>query len=80
MGTYDKLDQSTGEALLVVGCRDERPMVGSGSVVSTCPVGCATSVPTESPLQYEFGTCSVNHCNITASSVMFFSPTELAAP
>ena len=30
-----------------VGCRDDRPIVDSGSVVSTCPVDYATSVPTE---------------------------------
>ena len=33
--------------LFAVGCRDERPIVDSGSVVSTCPVNYATSVPTE---------------------------------
>ena len=43
----EKLDQSTGEVLLAVGCRDDRPIVDSGSVVSTCPVDYATSVPTE---------------------------------
>ena len=31
--------------LLAVGCRDNRPLVDSGSVVSTCPVDYATSVP-----------------------------------
>ena len=76
-----KSDQSTGEMLFVVGCRDDRPIVDSGRAVSTCPVDYATSVPTEkSTIQYEFGVCSVNLFNITASSVMFFSPTELAAP
>ena len=29
-------DQSTGEVLFAVGCRDDRPIVNSGSVVSTC--------------------------------------------
>ena len=29
------------------GCGDDRPIVDSGSVVSTCPVDYATSVPTE---------------------------------
>ena len=29
------------------GCRDDGPIVDSGSVVSTCPVDHATSVPTE---------------------------------
>ena len=46
-GTYEKFDQSTGEVLFAVGCRDDRPIVDSGSVVSTCPVDHATSVPTE---------------------------------
>ena len=32
--------------LVAVGCREDRPIVDSGSVVSTCPVGYATSVPT----------------------------------
>ena len=46
-GTHEKFDQSTGEVFFAVGCRDDRPIVDSGSVVSTCPVECATSVPTE---------------------------------
>ena len=46
-GTHEKFDQSTGEVLCAVGCRDDRPIVDSGSVVSTCPVDYATSVPTE---------------------------------
>ena len=46
-GTHEKRDPSTGEVLLAVGCRDDRPLVDSGSVVSTCPVDYATSVPTE---------------------------------
>ena len=46
-GTHEKFDQSTGEVLFAVGCRDDRPIVDSGSVVSTCPVDYATSVPTE---------------------------------
>ena len=55
-GFHAKFDQSTGEVLFTVGCRDDRPNVDSGSVVSTCPVDQATSVPTEkSQLQYEFG-------------------------
>ena len=33
--------------LFAVGCRDDRPIVDSGSAVSTCPVDYATSVPTE---------------------------------
>ena len=74
-GTHEKLDQSTGGVLFAVGCRDDRPFVDSRSVVSTCPVDYATSVPTEkSPLQHEFGVCWVNLCNITVSSVMFLSP------
>ena len=46
-GTHEKFDQSTGEVLFAVGCRDDRPIVDSGSVVSTCPVDYATSVPTK---------------------------------
>ena len=53
-GTHEKLDQSTGEVLFAVGCRDDRPIVDSGSVVSTCPVDYATSVPTEKD---KFGVC-----------------------
>ena len=45
--THEKPDQSTGEVLFAVGRRDDRPIVDSGSVVSTCPVDYATSVPTE---------------------------------
>ena len=37
-GTHEKLDQSTGEVLFADGYRDDRPIVDSGSVVSTCPV------------------------------------------
>ena len=54
-GTHEKFDQSIGEVLFADRCPDDRPIVDSGSVVSTCPVDFATSVPTESPLQYEFG-------------------------
>ena len=46
-GTHEKFDQSTGEVLFAVGCRDDRPIVDSGSVGSTCPVDYATTVPTE---------------------------------
>ena len=46
-GKHEKFDQSTEEVLFAVGCRDDRPIVDSGSVVSTCPVNYATSVPTE---------------------------------
>ena len=46
-GTHEKIDQSMGEVLFAVGCRDNRPFVDSGSVVSTCPVDHAASVPTE---------------------------------
>ena len=45
--THEKFDQSTEEVLFSVGCRDDRPIVDSGGVVSTCPVDYATSVPTE---------------------------------
>ena len=34
-------------SFFAVGCRDDRPIVDSGSVVSTCPVDYATSVLTE---------------------------------
>ena len=47
VGTHEKFDQSTGEVLFAVGCRGDRPIVDSGSVVSTCPVDYATSIPTE---------------------------------
>ena len=40
-------DQSTGEVLFVVGCRYDRSIVASESVMSTFPVDYATSVPTE---------------------------------
>ena len=65
-GTHEKFDQSTGEVLFAVRCRDDRPIVDSGSVVSPCPVDYATSVPTEKS-------------HVTSSSVMFLSPTDLAA-
>ena len=41
-GTPEKFDQSTGKVLFAVGCRDDRPIVDSGSVVSTCLVDFAT--------------------------------------
>ena len=73
-GTHEKFDQSTREV------RDCRPIVDCGSVVSTCPVDYATSVPTEK-VHYSMNLESVlgDLCNITASSVMFLSPTDLAA-
>ena len=47
-GTHEtKPDESTGEVFFAVGCRDDRPIVASGSVMSTFPVDYATSVPTE---------------------------------
>ena len=46
-GTREIFDQSTGEVLFAVGCRDDRPIVDCGSVVSTCPVDYATPAPTE---------------------------------
>ena len=57
-GTHEKFDQSTGEVLFAVGCRYDRPIVDSGSVVSTSPVAYATSVPTEK-VQYSMnlGVC-----------------------
>ena len=81
-GTDGKFDQSAGQVLFAVGCRDGRPIVDSGSVVSTCPMDYATSVPTKKsfiPVRI-WKVCYVNVYNITASSVMFFSPIELAAP
>ena len=47
-GTHEtEPGKSKGEELLAAGCRDGRPIVDSGSVVSTCPVDYATLVPTE---------------------------------
>ena len=57
-GTHEKFDQSTREVLFAVGCQDDRPIVDSGSVVSTCPVDYATSVPTEK-VQYSMNLESV---------------------
>ena len=57
-GTHEKIDQSTGEVLFAVGCRDDRPIVDSGSVVSSFPVDYATSVPTEK-VQYSMNLESV---------------------
>ena len=54
-GAHEKIDQATGEVLFAVGCRHDRPIVDSGSVVSARQWIYATSVRTESPLQYEFG-------------------------
>ena len=67
-GTHEKFDQLTGEVLFAVGCRDDRPIVDSGSVVSTCPVDYATSVPTEK-VHYSMNLESVwseslQHCGI----------------
>ena len=73
-----KPDKTTREMLLAVGCRDDRPIVDSGSVVSTCPVDYATSVPTErvnKSMNLE-SVCWENHYNIMASSAMFVSRTE----
>ena len=56
--THEKFDQSSGEVLLAVGCRDDQPIVDSGSVLSTCPVVNATSVPTEK-VQYSLNLESV---------------------
>ena len=57
-GTHEKFDQSTEEVLFAVRCRDDRPIVDFGSVVSTCPVDYATSVPTEK-VQYSMNLESV---------------------
>ena len=40
-------ERALREVLFAVRCRDDRPIVDSGSVVSTCPVDYATSVSTE---------------------------------
>ena len=56
--THEKFDQSTGEVLFAVGCRDDRPIVDSGSVVSTCPVDYVMSVPT-GKVQYNMNLESV---------------------
>ena len=57
-GTHEKFDQSTGEVLFAVGCRDDRPIVDSGKCCVHDPSGlCDVSCDRESPLQYEFGEC-----------------------
>ena len=57
-GTHEKPDHSTGDVLFAVGCQDQRPIIDSGSVVSTCPVDHATSVPTEKVhYSMKFGEC-----------------------
>ena len=53
-GTHEKFDQSTGEVFFAVGCRDDRPIVDSGSVVST---SCNVSTDRESPSRCEFRKC-----------------------
>ena len=57
MGTHEKFDQSTGEVLFAVGCRDDRLIVDSGSVVHVPSGLCDVSSDRESLLQYEFGKC-----------------------
>ena len=74
--------QSTGESLFAVGCRDDRPIVDSGGVVSTCPMDYATSVPTEK-IHYSMNSESVlgeslQHCGIKRN--VLFTNTEPAAP
>ena len=50
-GTHEmNPEKSTGEVFLTVGCRDDRPIADSGSVVFTYPVGYATSVHTRPKL------------------------------
>ena len=65
-GTHEKFDQLTGEVLFAVGCRDDRPIVDSGSVVSTCPVDCAMSVPTEKVQ------CSLNLESVLGESLQHY--------
>ena len=65
-GTHEKFDQPTGEVLFAVGCRDDRPIVDSGSVVSTCPVDYATSVPTEKVQ------CSMNLESVLGESLQHY--------
>ena len=64
-----KPDKSTGEMLFSVGCRDDRPIVDSGMVVSTEEVNYSMNL--ESVLE--------NHYNIMASSAAILSPTEQVA-
>ena len=69
----EKFDQSTGEVLFAVGCRDVRPIVDSGSVVSTCPVDCATFVPTEKvhfcmKLESVLGESLQHKCNVPCTN------------
>ena len=80
-GTNEKLDQSTGEVLIAVGCRDDRPIVDSGSVVSTCPVDYATSPPTEKVqycmnLESVLGESLQHYCASFACSVTRSTTTE----
>ena len=44
-GTQKNFYQSTGESLFAVGFLDDRPIVDSGSVVSTCPMGMRHQFP-----------------------------------
>ena len=80
-GTHANFDQSKGEVLFAVGCRDDRPTVGSGGVVSTCTMDYATSIPTEKVhynMNSESFLCeSLQHYGIKRDVL---SPTELAGP
>ena len=82
-GTHElKPDRTAGVMLLAVGCRDDLPNVDSGSVVSTCPVDYATSVPTEKvnkSMKLE-NVLGENHYKIMASCAMSLSPTGKVAP
>ena len=56
-GTLEQFDQSTGEVLFAVGCRDDRPIVDSGSVVHVSSGLCDVGSDRQSAIQYEFGEC-----------------------
>ena len=74
-------DRTTGEMLLAVGCRDDRPVVDSESVVSTCPVDYAMSGPTgKVDFFMNLEMCWENHYSIMVSSAMFPASTEKVAP
>ena len=85
-GQQEEIKQRLNEVGMITHCWRSRvgrtgggSESGEGDVVSTCPVDYATSVPTEK-VQYSMNLESAlgESCKITASSVMFFSPTDLA--
>ena len=77
-GTHEKFDQSTGEVFFAMSrsstnCRLWKCCVHVSS--GLCDVGSDR----ESTILKKWRVCWVNLCNIMASSVMFLSPTDLAA-